>query len=165
MVELIDSVLDLYKGRLSTLDIGVERDYDPELTLFCYSGEIRQVMANLVGNAADAISKGGSLRIRARRSRNWESSQPEGVRFTVADTGSGMDAGVRERIFEAFFTTKEDTGTGLGLWVSQEIVLKHHGFIHVRSRSAAEGQPSGTVFQIFLPDDESLVQRLHNSVQ
>jgi hypothetical protein len=78
------------------------------------------------------------------------------VRFTVADTGTGMEPGVRERIFEAFFTTKDVTGTGLGLWVSQEIIVKHHGLVHVVSRTEKPGRPSGTVFQIFLPDDLSL---------
>jgi signal transduction histidine kinase len=67
-----------------------------------------------------------------------------------------MEPAVRERIFEAFFTTKEETGTGLGLWVSQEVIVKHRGLIHVRSRIAQPGQSSGTVFQIFLPDDPSL---------
>jgi signal transduction histidine kinase len=70
----------------------------------------------------------------------------------------GMEAGVRERVFEAFFTTKEVTGTGLGLWVSHEIILKHRGVVHVRSRVAGKGEAgerngSGTVFQIFFPDD------------
>ena len=63
---------------------------------------------------------------------------------------------MREHIFEAFFTTKEVTGTGLGLWVSHEIILKHHGLVHVRSRTARAASPSGTVFQIFFPDDQSL---------
>jgi signal transduction histidine kinase len=63
---------------------------------------------------------------------------------------------VRERIFEAFFTTKEVTGTGLGLWVSHEIIVKHHGLVHVRSRIASQGKASGTVFQIFIPDDPHL---------
>jgi signal transduction histidine kinase len=68
---------------------------------------------------------------------------------------------VREHIFEAFFTTKEVTGTGLGLWVSYEIIVKHHGLVHVRSRAAASepaaaNKSSGTVFQVFLPDDPGL---------
>jgi signal transduction histidine kinase len=67
-----------------------------------------------------------------------------------------MEQAVRERIFEAFFTTKEVTGTGLGLWVSQEVIVKHHGLIHVRSRIAQPGKSSGTVFQVFLPDDPGL---------
>jgi PAS domain S-box-containing protein len=156
MSELIDSVLNLYQGRLNTLDIQVERDYDPEMTLFCFSGEIRQVFANLVGNAVDATPGGGRLRVRARRSRSWQQPQVDGVRFTVGDTGCGMDREVRERVFEAFFTTKDVTGTGLGLWVSHEIILKHKGKVHVRSTPDGLGKPSGTVFQMFIPDDETL---------
>jgi PAS domain S-box-containing protein len=156
MSELLDSVLGLYHGRLNTLNIRVERDYDPSMDLFCFAGEIRQVFANLVGNAIDATGAGGRLLVRARRSCNWQDPGQSGVRFTVADTGIGMEPAVLERIFEAFFTTKEITGTGLGLWVSHEIILKHRGLIHVHSRTAASGAGSGTVFQIFFPDDASL---------
>jgi signal transduction histidine kinase len=152
MAELLDSVLSLYQGRLHGLHIRVERRYDAAMDLFCFAGEVRQVFANLVGNAIDASSEGGRLEVRARRSRNWKNPAQTGVRFAVADTGSGMAPEVRERVFEAFFTTKEVTGTGLGLWVSHEIILKHRGLVHLRSRPAQSGRPSGTVFQIFLPD-------------
>ena len=117
---------------------------------------MRQVIANLVGNAIDATTGGGRLIIRARRSQNWRGPASEGVRITVADTGTGIEADAREHIFEAFFTTKDVTGTGLGLWVSHEIILKHHGLVHVRSRAASRGGPSGTVFQLFLPDNQDL---------
>lgn len=160
MAELIDSVLDLYKSRINNQGVTVERDFDPQLSLFCYSGEIRQVFANLLGNAVDAALPGSRIIVRARASHDWKCDLQRGVRFTVADTGSGMDAEVRERIFEAFFTTKEATGTGLGLWVSHEIIQKHSGVIRVRSRAAHNGGPSGTVFQIFLPDDEGLAAPL-----
>ena len=159
MAELLDSVLSLYQGRLIALDIKVERDYQPHLDLFCFAGEIRQVIANLVGNAIDATGSGARLLVRAHRSRNWKNPAEAGVRMVVADTGAGMEAEVRERIFEAFFTTKEVTGTGLGLWVSHEILLKHRGIVHVRSRAAHPnfpGRSTGTVFEIFLPDDPSL---------
>jgi len=154
--ELLDSVLSLYQGRLRTLNIQVERKFDPNIDLFCFAGELRQVFANLVGNAIDAGSEGGRLLVRARRSRSWKQPEQTGVRFAVADTGTGMEPAVLERMFEAFFTTKNVTGTGLGLWVSQEIVEKHGGQIHVRSRTAALGAPSGTVFQLFIPDDPKL---------
>jgi PAS domain S-box-containing protein len=172
MSELLDSVLSLHQGRFNTLDIHVVRDYDPSLDLFCFAGEIRQVMANLVGNAVDALSNGGRILVRARKSHNWTNPSQAGVRFVVADTGSGMEREVRDRVFEPFFTTKEVTGTGLGLWVSQAIIAKHHGLVHVRSRStsaqseARAGKSgtgssgtiaSGTVFEIFIPDDPNLV--------
>ncbi len=110
------------------------------MDLFCFAGELRQVFANLVGNAIDACTVGGRLTVRARRSRNWKNPDQTGVRFAVADTGTGMEPEVRERAFEAFFTTKEVTGTGLGLWVSHEIIVKHHGMVHLRSRTAARRQ-------------------------
>lgn len=156
MSELLDSVLSLHHGQLNALNIQVERDYDADMDLFCFAGEIRQVFANLVGNTIDATGPGGRLMVRARRSRHWKNPQQTGVRFAVADTGVGMEPEVRERIFEAFFTTKEATGTGLGLWLSHEIILKHHGLVHVRSRTAAGGKSSGSVFQIFIPDDPHL---------
>ena len=156
MPDLIDSVLSLYHGRLNALDMRIDRDYDSDLDLFCFAGEIRQVFANLVGNSIDASTHGGRLLVRARRSRNWKDPLQAGVRFTAADTGAGMEPEVLKHAFEAFFTTKAVTGTGLGLWVSLEIVTKHHGLIHLRSRQAAPGKSSGTVFQFFIPDDPTL---------
>ena len=159
MGELLDSVLNLFQARISSLGIQVERRYDTSMDLYCFSGEVRQVMANLVSNAIDAISREGRILVRARRSRLWTGSGVEGVRFTIADTGVGMKPEVQARIFEAFFTTKDMTGTGLGLWVSHEIVLKHRGRMRVRSRVASEGVLSGTVFQLFLPDSLDLVSQ------
>jgi PAS domain S-box-containing protein len=156
MSELLDSILTLHHGRLHSMGVEVERRYDPSMDLFCFAGELRQVFANLVGNSIDAASDGTRLLVRARRSRNWARPEQAGIRFALADTGAGMPPDVRERVFEAFFTTKEVTGTGLGLWVSHEIILKHHGMVRVRSRVAQPGKGSGTVFQLFIPDDESL---------
>jgi len=146
MAELIDSVLSLYQGRLAAMDIHVERKFDPQMDLFCYAGEIRQVLANLVGNSIDATIDGGRLLVRARRSRDWKDAGEPGVRFAVADTGSGMEPGVRDRIFEAFFTTKEVTGTGLGLYLTRYFIEAHYGRVEVVS---AKGE--GSTFKIFLP--------------
>ncbi len=159
--ELLDSVLSLYQMRLNTLGIKVVRTYGEEIDLYCFAGEIRQVIANLVGNAIDATTGGGRLMVRARRSECWKAPRQEGVRITVADTGSGIEPDIRMRIFEAFFTTKDETGTGLGLWVSQEIIRKHHGLVHLRSRPASNGGASGTVFQLFFPDNQQLTANDH----
>jgi PAS domain S-box-containing protein len=161
MSDLLDSVLNLFHGRLDGMNIRVERDYDPEMDLFCFSGEMRQVFTNLIGNAIDALSADGRLTVRARRSRNWRNPAQTGIRFTIADNGSGMEPHVLEHAFDAFFTTKEVTGTGLGLWVSREILDKHHALTAVRSRAAsphrsAPQKPTGTVFHIFIPDDPTL---------
>jgi PAS domain S-box-containing protein len=156
MAELIGSVLSLYQGRFNSLSLHVDRDFDPELDLFCYAGEIRQVLANMVGNSIDACSTGGHLILRARKRCSLRDPNQEGVYFTVADDGAGMSPEACKHAFEAFFTTKESTGTGLGLWVSLEILKKHHGTIWLRSRTAAGGRKSGTVFRFFIPDNPEL---------
>jgi PAS domain S-box-containing protein len=156
VAELLDSVVSLYQVRLNTLNIKIERKYNPDIDLFCFAGELRQVFANLVGNAIDASSDGGRLLVRAWRSQSWKDPAQTGVRFAVADTGCGMEPAVLERIFEAFFTTRDVTGTGLGLWVSHEIITKHRGVVHVRSRAGVHGGSTGTVFQLFFPDDSTL---------
>jgi PAS domain S-box-containing protein len=155
--ELLDSVLSLHQGRFRNLGIQVEKKYDSSADLYCFAGELRQVFANLIGNAIDAMPAGGRLIVRAHRSQDWRIPGRTGVRFQVADTGSGMLPEVQKHIFEPFFTTKEATGTGLGLWVSSEIIAKHKGLIRVRSRSEKLGDKSGTIFEIFIPDAEEPV--------
>src|SRR6201996_1424686 len=126
--ELLDSVLTLFAGRMHSLQVEVSRSCGPDLDLYCFSGELRQLFANLIGNAIDAMSQGGHLRLSVRRSRSWVDGTP-GVRLFVADNGCGMTRAVKSRIFEPFFTTKETTGTGLGLWVSSEIIAKHNATV------------------------------------
>jgi signal transduction histidine kinase len=115
---------------------------------------LRQLFANLIGNAIDAMSQGGHLRLSVRRSRSWVDGT-SGVRLFVADNGCGMTRAIRLRIFEPFFTTKETTGTGLGLWVSSEIITKHNATVRVASRPADAASPkrSGTVFMLFFPEN------------
>jgi PAS domain S-box-containing protein len=154
--ELFDSVLTLYMGRLRGLQIEVSRKQGPDINLYCFSGELRQLFANLIGNAIDAMAEGGHLWLTVRRSRSWVDGR-SGIRVFVADNGSGMTRETRLRIFEPFFTTKELTGTGLGLWVSGDIIQKHDATVRVASRpaevAAAKGGSSGTVFMIFFPDN------------
>ncbi len=117
----------------------------------CFDGEIRQVLNNLVGNAIDAMARlGGRLLLRSREGTHWTSGR-RGIVFTVADTGSGMRPETVARIFEPFFTTKGLSGTGLGLWVSHDIVQRHRGKLRVKSTSKQD--QSGTVFTLFLPFD------------
>ncbi|MBV8630193.1 MAG: PAS domain-containing protein [Silvibacterium sp.] len=144
--DLLDSILTLQQGRVAALHVEVVRRYEPHVGLLCFAGELRQLFANLTGNALDAMTPdGGRLMLRVRHARDG------GVRVTVGDTGSGMTRQIRERIFEPFFTTKETVGTGLGLWVSAEIVNKHKGKIRVRSRVRGRDGKGGTVFMVFLP--------------
>jgi len=103
---------------------------------------------NLVGNAIDAMPRGGRLLVRSREGTDWRTGE-RGLVLTVGDTGTGIPAAMRARVFDAFFTTKGFAGTGLGLWVSKEIVERHGGRLLLRSRT---GEPNhGTVAAMFLP--------------
>ncbi len=149
--ELIDSVLLIYQSRLANASIRVETRKRAQKEIKCFEGEIRQVLANLIGNAVDAIPvRGGRLLVRSREGRHWRSGRP-GIVLTVADTGCGMDTPTQRRVFEAFFTTKDIGGTGLGLWISKEIVDRHCGMLRVRSSQKPDR--CGTVFTLFLPYD------------
>ena len=149
VAEIVDSVLALFQARLNAAEITVERQYDQTDPLLCYSGELRQLVANLVGNAIDAMRAGGRLLLRVAPAYSLNGVARRGVRITVADTGIGIPVELRNKLFEPFVTTKTLTGTGLGLWVSEQITRNHGGTIRFRSR-ATPGR-SGTVFSIFLP--------------
>jgi PAS domain S-box-containing protein len=155
--DLVDSVLTLFRGRLASKNIVVKEECERGAFATCFGDEIRQVLANLVSNALDATTE-GRLRVRVRRTRSWTRGEwVEGVKVVIADTGSGIPATVVEHIFEPFITTKEATGIGLGLWVSEGIVRKHGGWIRVRSQST--GSSRGTAFEVFLPAEAVPVVR------
>ena len=149
--DLFDATLLLYQGRILNAQVRVERHDRTRTPVTCFDGEIRQVLSNLIGNAIDAMNgRGGRLLLRSREGTDWATGR-RGIVLTVADTGMGMSPITLSRIFEPFFTTKGDQGTGLGLWISREIVDRHRGVLQVRSRQCAHC--SGTVFVLFLPCD------------
>jgi PAS domain S-box-containing protein len=144
---LMETVVLLFEARLRNSNVKLVHDSRETRAIHGFDGELRQVFANLVGNALDAMrASGGTLTIRV--SDATHNGRP-GVRTTVADNGSGMDAATRSRMFDAFFTTKPEIGTGLGLWLSKEIIDKHHGIISCKSSTREETH--GTVFSIFWP--------------
>ena len=150
--DIVDSVLALFGQRLASKSIRVEAECEQGLVATCLGDELRQVIANLVSNAMDAMPQGGVLHVRARKTGSWDLERQQGVKIIVADSGHGIPSAVLERIFEPFVSTKETTGIGLGLWVSDGIVRKHGGTIRVRSRPRIQkAQPSGTVFSVFIP--------------
>lgn len=149
VTQIVNSALVLYQARLTAASIVVEREFDDCRPIVAVGGELRQLILNLIANAVDAIGIGGKLKIRVADTHQYSNGMRAGIRLTIADSGSGIEAEVRKTLFEPFVTTKPDTGTGLGLWVSSEIVRKHNGTIQVKSR--AKGPYRGTVFSIFLP--------------
>ena len=126
------------------------------------TGQIEQVLLNLVANARDAMSKGGTVFIKTEIMHLDEAfvgtygygKSGAYVLLSVSDTGIGMDETTKERIFEPFFTTKEaGKGTGLGLSIVYGIIRQHNGYIEVNSESG-----KGTTFNIYLPIIESTIE-------
>ena len=138
---LVSDVVGIYHSRIEAKRIELQLELSPA-TVVGYEGELRQVISNLLLNAIEASPAGGIARVRVR-------SQSSRVTCVVADCGAGIVAADRAKIFEPFFTTKKDTGTGLGLWVSQGIVRSHGG--QIRFRSVTGAQRSGTVFRVVIP--------------
>jgi signal transduction histidine kinase len=145
----MDSALSLHLGRLSTSNVVVRKEYASLAQQVVHQGELRQVIVNLIGNALDAMSEGGRLRLRVRSAYD-PVTETRGARIVIADTGSGISPRTLRQIFEPFFTTKGAAGTGLGLWVSSQIISRHKGRISVRSSQSPAHR--GTVFSIFLPN-------------
>jgi signal transduction histidine kinase len=141
--KLVFEVSKLYGPKLKQKELRLEVEHKGNTTIVAVGGEIRQVISNLLTNAIDASPSEQRLRIRTSRVTLNGSTC---TRLTVADAGVGIPRSDFRRLFNPFFTTKEAVGTGLGLWVSNEIVVKHGGRIRVRS---IEGK--GSVFSVFLP--------------
>jgi signal transduction histidine kinase/CheY-like chemotaxis protein len=144
--ELIESVLFFYETEISMRKITLDRRYRPAPRVLYHPGEFRQVISNLIGNALDALPRYGHLVVAVRPSS--DTAGRPGVAVTIADSGSGMDREMLDRLFHPFATTKGEAGTGLGLWVSKGILDKHQTKIAVRSR-----RDTGTVFRLFVPMD------------
>ncbi len=137
------------KARNRSIEIKLEIRQDPEICAI--ESEIRQLVTNLLNNSIDAIASGGTIRVRVSAGRAWNPPSLSGIRLTIADSGRGIAREDRAKLFEPFFTTNKDVGTGLGLWISKGIVERHGGTIRFRSR-ITPGR-SGTVFTVFLPGD------------
>jgi signal transduction histidine kinase len=148
IADLLNSTLAVYEARFRQGQILIHRKFANSVAVDCLGGELRQVFANLLSNALDAMPLGGTLRLAVSDSRNWLTGEP-GVRLAVADTGSGISKTTLQHIFEPFFTTKGIQGSGLGLWLSAEILNRHRAKLKIRSRQ--EVGRSGTVFYIFFP--------------
>jgi PAS domain S-box-containing protein len=147
--KLIDEVLTVFHGRLVNSRIKVETRGRKADRIVCFEGEIRQVVSNLVGNAIDAMhGVGGRLLLRTRNATHCRTNKKCLV-ITVGDTGCGMSAQTRQSLFEPFFSTKGSTGTGLGLWISNEIMTRHGGSIRVRTSQRPGAR--GSVFALYLP--------------
>jgi PAS domain S-box-containing protein len=165
--EVLATVIELYERKITAEKIQLDQQIDIEGHIFAQPGELRQIFANLIGNAIEALAPRNSspatepanqpateranqrrIILRAYSSRDRFDHRP-GVRILVADNGPGIPNDVRARIFEPFFTTKGESGTGLGLWIASDMLQKYDGVMKVKS--STRPNHSGTCFSVFLP--------------
>ncbi len=153
--DLFSEALSVYQGRLVNSNIQVDKRRRAGKPARCFEGEIRQVLSNLISNAIDAMHPGGGRLFLRSRETKHSSTGRRGLALTIADSGPGMPRQVQENAFEAFYTTKGIGGTGLGLWVCQQIATRHQGAIRIRS---AQGPGAhGTVCVLFVPFHADIV--------
>jgi signal transduction histidine kinase len=145
--EVLETVLAIFRRRCELLSITVERTYTPGLCIDIYEHELRQVVTNLVSNAIDALNGNGLCANRCIRVQT--ARQGRSVTLMVEDNGSGIDVAAQAQVFDAFFTTKADTGTGIGLWVTRELVEKNGGRISLVSGDLPDGMK--TRFRLEFP--------------
>jgi PAS domain S-box-containing protein len=141
----VEDVFTIYESRLKYKGLHIEKRIKPGLQVCIAQGEFKQILSNLIGNAIDASREGGRILFCARATRHFQSGR-DGIRITVADDGVGIPAENKEKLFTPFFTTKREIGTGLGLWITKDLIEKKGGTIRFRSQSQ-----SGTAMSFFIP--------------
>lgn len=144
--DVVENVLNVYRSRARGNEISIDCSFNDLRKVVVSRGEMLQVFSNVIANAMAAMPRGGQLAITTRKT---VALNEEGVQTVVRDNGIGISRENLERIFEAFFTTKGDLGTGIGLWVTKQLVERRGGQITVTSNT--EPGKCGTTVTIFIP--------------
>lgn len=156
LAELVEGVLALATHTASKRRLAMRLEVDRDLVILGMPARLRQAFSNIIRNAIEASGEGGPIHIRiARSSMRRGESFGRAVRVTIADAGTGIPRALQGRIFEAFFTTKDQKGSGVGLWLTATIVQEHGGRLQVRS--STEPGRSGTCISLLLPMAERTV--------
>jgi signal transduction histidine kinase len=144
--ELLEGVVALIEETIAKgrRDIALEQGFEAEVEAF--PSELRQVFTNVIKNAVEATAVDEEIRIYSEAAQQ---SGRNGVLVRVVDQGIGIPEHVQSRLFSPFVSTKEESGTGLGLWVTRSILEKHGGSIQLTSNAAPKDR--GTTVSIFLP--------------
>jgi len=143
---LLNNIRELMSSELAKKSVAVKVETSPDHFIKVDSNKIKQVLLNLVQNAADSMPKGGTVALSTRIDRRELLGRPmQVIMIEVTDDGTGMPAEIQKRLFDPFFTTKE-YGTGLGLPISARIVEKHGGVMEYKTQLNR-----GTTFTIVLP--------------
>ncbi len=134
----LEIVLEIYHNQIKH-KIKVIRQYQELPVIFCFPDELIQVWTNLIHNSIQAMNDGGKLTIVTK-------VENQGIVVEIRDSGTGIPDNIKEKIFDAFYTTKPaGEGSGLGLHISKNIIDKHNG------RITLESEPGNTKFTIWLP--------------
>jgi signal transduction histidine kinase len=147
IAQVVNEVLSIFHHRFETKNVKVDCHYEPDVCITIAPHELRQIATNLIANAADAVGEDHAhIAIHIAR-------EEDKAVLTIEDNGEGIDPVHLPRIFEAFFSTKEEVGTGIGLWVTRELVEKNGGRIFAHSSTEPGGLPSGatTQFRVEFP--------------
>ena len=153
-------LLILVERRFAELGVRVVTELTADVCVMGFPAELRQVFSNLLTNAADAAGRGGEVRVSVYWDSDGTGARPvRGATVTIRDNGPGIDELVLPRLFQPFFTTKGERGTGLGLWVSRGIVSKHNGSIDLTS--STDAVTHGTTARVFLPGGVTGVRPFH----
>jgi PAS domain S-box-containing protein len=150
--EMLQEILLLMEHRFTELGVTLTSDLPSNISVGAFPAELRQVFTNLIANAAEATGPGGKIRVslypKAVGFHSDLPKLPEGATVVIADNGPGISQEVQTHLFQPFFTTKGEQGTGLGLWVSRGIVNKHGGLIQLSSET--DEASHGTAVSVFL---------------
>jgi len=149
--EIIEDVLALNNRALVEKRLRVQTEWKASLPIRGFPAQLRQVFSNLIRNAIEASFPDGEIRIRASDERFWKGADGQAVRVIIADHGVGIPQENMGRIFDAFFTTKDLRGSGIGLWLCSTIVHEHGGSLRVRSTTRPTR--TGTCMSVLLPTD------------
>jgi len=148
MVKLWEELIKSSSAQIDGCGLNVELFAQESAPVVGYEEDLHHGFKNLLTNAIESSSKGGSIKVKVRSAYSLRSGE-RGVRVLLCDNGNGVEAGKIEEFFEPFKTTKREKGTGLGLWVTRAAVLKQGGNIRMRSMP---GNQTGTCVRIFLPN-------------
>jgi PAS domain S-box-containing protein len=151
LARVVDDVFTVYQRKFDNKNISFHRQINSDVRIFAVEGELKQVLSNLIANAIDASPFNNQISVRARFITRRDGGR--GVRLLIGDSGEGIAAENKKKLFSPFFTTKKEVGTGLGLWITKELVQKAGGSIRLRSRV---GNHSGTVFALSFPHKNEL---------
>ena len=156
--EMLQSILLLMERRFNSLGITVETDFREGVVIHGFPAELRQVFTNLLTNAAEASAPDDVITVSAVPCEAHIDAQAgrreKGAIVTIRDHGRGVPEEIQAQLFQPFFTTKGERGTGLGLWISRGIMTRHGGTIDLSSNS--DPILHGTTVSVFLATDPAI---------